>query len=175
MNPCDSNLLSAYVDGELDPEVHQRVEAHVLQCARCQAELKDLREMSAAFGRYSLGELSQIERGRLHQRLDEEMNADANADARIWKLGGVIGLIAASILVVASTWLATLPPARSGVRSGPAVGGNGTIARAKPAEWEQVALTLRVSPLPDDVGDQVYLADAHLDEWMLGALNGGRP
>ncbi len=167
MNPCDSSLLSALVDGELDPGLRLRVEAHVAQCPRCQAELKDLREISAAFNRYPFTELSQIERARLHQRLDNDINE--NIDAPIWKLGGVMGLIAASILVVASTWLATLPASSPGPSRG------AVVAVAPPADWEQVALTLRVPPLPDDAGDQIYLADAHLDDWMLGALSGGQP
>jgi hypothetical protein len=40
--------LSAYVDGALDPKAARRVEAHLGECARCWAELEQLRSTVAA-------------------------------------------------------------------------------------------------------------------------------
>ena len=148
MDACQTGLLSAFVDGELAPAEHQRVAAHVAACASCQAEVQSLRELSSAFAAYRIDALKPDERTRLHQHLDEQV------DAPIWRLAGAVGLIAASILIVAATWLAAIPS------PGPRTG-NATVATT-PAEWEQIALTLRVE-VPGE-------ADPHLDQWMLDQL-----
>ena len=94
-----------------------------------------------------LRELREPVGGNLHRQLDEQV------DAPIWRLGGALGLIAASILVVAATWLAAIPSA--GPRHG-----NPTVA-STPADWEMVASTLRV---------EVPGEPQQLDQWMLDQL-----
>jgi anti-sigma factor RsiW len=148
MERCEIKLLSAYVDGELEPAVMERVAAHVATCAACQAEVNALRELSAAFAAVPLDVLKPIERARLHQVLDE------NADAPIWRIGGAMGLIAASILVVAGTWLVAIPA--KAPRPSPGV----TIA-TNVDEWEQIASSLRV---------EVPGNEPQLDQWMLDQL-----
>lgn len=37
---CERNLIAAYVDGELDEDLTQRVEEHLQGCAQCRAELQ---------------------------------------------------------------------------------------------------------------------------------------
>jgi anti-sigma factor RsiW len=37
---CEQNLIAAYVDGELDEDLTQRVEDHLKGCAPCRAELQ---------------------------------------------------------------------------------------------------------------------------------------
>jgi anti-sigma factor RsiW len=162
MDACDLNLLSAFVDGELEVRVRDRVAAHIAECPRCQAQVQELRELSSAFTSFRSEGLKPIERARLHQEIE------AGIDAPIWRLGGAVGLIAASILVIASTWLATLPAARS-------TPGNPTnsIIAAVPSDWEQIARTGFV-PI-GQVDEQIYLADSGLDEFMINALNGSRP
>ena len=39
-NICERNLIAAYVDGELDQNVTELVEAHLESCASCRAELR---------------------------------------------------------------------------------------------------------------------------------------
>ena len=50
---CERNLIAAYVDGELDEDLTQRVEEHLQGCASCRAELQAHRlfvcELDAAF------------------------------------------------------------------------------------------------------------------------------
>ena len=160
MNGCEPSLLSAYLDGELDRAATERVAAHLKECAVCAAELASLRELSRSLAGVRVPELSADELDRIHQALDESV------DAPVWRLGGMIGVIAASILVVSATWLVTLP-ARSPVRT---MTQETVASTAQLADWEQVAVTLRVEP-PQVGEDRVYLADAHLDEWMLEGLN----
>ena len=37
---CEGNLIAAYVDGELDEDLTQRVEEHLQSCAPCRSELQ---------------------------------------------------------------------------------------------------------------------------------------
>jgi predicted anti-sigma-YlaC factor YlaD len=37
---CERNLIAAYIDGELEPDVTLRLEAHLQSCASCRAELR---------------------------------------------------------------------------------------------------------------------------------------
>ncbi|MBO8142824.1 MAG: zf-HC2 domain-containing protein, partial [Firmicutes bacterium] len=39
---CRPEMLSAYIDGQLEPAARRRVEAHVRRCLRCRAELDEL-------------------------------------------------------------------------------------------------------------------------------------
>lgn len=47
MQHPDSELLSQLLDGDLAPEEHQRIQAHVKACAECDALLDDLRRVLA--------------------------------------------------------------------------------------------------------------------------------
>jgi anti-sigma factor RsiW len=147
MEACEPNLLSSFVDGELAPAERDRIAAHVAVCASCAAEVQALRELSHAFAAYRFDALKPAELASLHRQFDEQV------DAPIWRLGGALGLIAASILVVAATWLAAIPTPGTR-RSNPAVA-------ARPAEWELVASTLRV---------EVPGEPQQLDQWMLDQL-----
>ena len=151
MESCQPNLLSAFVDGELEPHARDAVVAHLAQCVKCQAEVDELRELSSAFARQRFEGLRPQERARLHAALEERV------DAPIWRLGGAIGLIAASILVVAGTWLTVIP--QKPAPMGPV---------ASTPTWEQIASTGRV-----DIPSQ--LDQTNLDEWMLASLNGSQP
>jgi len=42
---CRSEEIVAYLDGELEPEVHARLEAHLAECAPCMAELEIQRRL----------------------------------------------------------------------------------------------------------------------------------
>lgn len=162
MYDCDMNMLSAFVDGELEPAVRESVATHLATCPRCQAEVNELRELSGAFANLGIEPLTRDENTRLHEQLDDSINAP------IWRIGGAMGLIAASILVVAATWLAAIPTAK------PTPGrATGPIVAVKSSDWSAIAITGFVPIQPVD--DQVYLADSHLDEWMLDALNRSQP
>jgi anti-sigma factor RsiW len=161
---CNADALSAYLDRELDPAARAALEHHLDACASCRGDLDGLREVSQAFAAYPYADLTPAERSAVHAVLAAAMESDG--DAPLLRLGGMMGLIAASVLVVSAAWLVALPPARS------AAHGTRVAAAAPPAEWERIAMTLHVDA-PHAVDDQVDLADANLDEWMLNSLERG--
>ena len=168
MTGCEVNLLGAFVDGELNAADHARIAEHIKTCPRCAAEVRDLRAVASLYQNVHIDPLKPIERARLRERIDAEINE--SVDAPIWRLGGAVGLIAASILVVAGTWLVVLPASQPKQPTG----GAGAIAQAPPPEpWETVALTGFV-PVPVE-GDRIYLADAHLEDFMLSGLTRSQP
>src|SRR5438067_11740421 len=149
MSVCEPHLLSAYLDGELVAADRERVEAHLAQCPKCATELQSLRELSASIASYPFDNIRPDELSRLHDAIHHA--AADTGDATIFRIGGTIGLIAASILVVAGTWLATLPaPSQQPAQGRPA-------AIAEIPAWERVATTLQVDP-PRQADDPVYLA-----------------
>lgn len=164
LSSCDPSRLSAYLDGELDAAAREQVESHLAACPSCSAELESLRSVSSAVASYRFDDLRPEELARLHQAIDNSM---IEVDPAIWRLGGTLGLIAASILVVAGTWLAVLPASRPGQQSQQT-----TVATADVPAWERTAMTLNVEHVRQ-ADDPIYLADAQLDDWMLNALKTG--
>jgi anti-sigma factor RsiW len=162
MTPCEPFLLSAYVDSEVDVATRQRVETHVAACVTCAAELAELRELSRSLASYELSDpLTRDDLARVHDALDDA------AEATVWRIGGPLGLIAASILVVSATWLMTLPKPQpaGGVDSGT----QATIVRNfRPMEpWERAAVQLRV-PSQAEYNEPTY-AQAFSD-FMVDSL-----
>lgn len=153
MSVCDEQLLlSAYLDGELDAAARDRVEQHVRGCAACAAELGMLRDASRQLREYPFEGIRADELADLHRVVEEA------GEQRIWRIGGTIGLIAASVMIIGMAWLKALP-APSG-----AAGATVAVQSAKPqAAWEKTAVTLRAEPL--------YSNDA---DWMLEQLAMGR-
>ncbi len=159
MSSCEPQLLSAYLDGELSPDVAQRVERHVRDCPQCAAELEQMLEASRAISEYPFDELRPDELARLHEAIDER------ADQPVWRLGVILSGLAASILVISATWLAELPPRAPVLRP--------SVTSVRVDSWESVATTLRVSPLPLEAPDrsEIQVADAQFAQWMLSGLN----
>ncbi len=85
-------LLSAYLDGELDPPRRQRVAAHLATCPLCSQELTALQAGAAALARLPLP--PQAPRLRLRRRLRRQ-------GARLALTGGIIALLALSLRGVA--------------------------------------------------------------------------
>jgi len=166
MDRCDRQVLEAYRDGELDAAARARVEQHLASCPDCARELQELGKLSQMLASYSFQDITPQELRAVHQAVD-----DAQVQ-RVWRIGGSLGLVAASILIVSLAWLNTVPPVRTRLRPQTTV--------SAPA-WEQVATTLRAGPLPGDIdnrprGEQIQLAeaqytDAQLAEWMLDGLS----
>jgi anti-sigma factor RsiW len=161
MSGCDELLLSRYHDGELpDKADRARVEQHLLGCDRCRRELELLRDTSqllrgGRFDDFTPGELRD-----LHDAIDDA------ADPRVWRIGGTLGLVAASVLVVGLTWLQALPARQPAARPAAPV----AVAVNRPLEpWERMAITLRPDPVPQAYDEARQLALADL---MLEGLNG---
>src|SRR5690349_8931494 len=130
---CDTSRFSAYLDGELPPADRQAIEMHVAQCPSCAAELESLRRLSASIATYPFDDLRPDELSRLHHAIAEAAGEDD--DAVIFRISRSAGLIAASILVVAGTWLAALPKPGNDQQQP-----NQAISRvAQAPEWERAA------------------------------------
>jgi anti-sigma factor RsiW len=155
---CDPQLLSAYLDGELSSELTAQVEQHVSRCAQCTAELRQLAESSQLLRQHSIDEPNPQEMDRLHQAI-----RDVAAERSVWRLGMVLGALAASILVVCSVWLMELPaPSARPVQ----------MVRVPAPRWERIAVTLRADPIVVDDNSSIQLANADFTDWMLQGLAG---
>ncbi len=148
MSSCNASILNAYIDGELDPARRRELEQHLAACADCARELAGLREVTELFRSSPLPAIQSGELTRIHNAIDDD------ADRPILRLGGALGTIAASILIVASAWLMQLPSSPSKTLH--------PQSTASAQAWEQVAMTLRVEP-PSTMNDRIELADAMLD------------
>ena len=163
MTQCDLQILSAYHDGELTDADRVRVEAHLRDCASCAAELAGIRESSRLLRETPFDELTPADLANLHASVDEI------DDYRIWRIGGSLGLVAASILVIGMAWLNALPSPNR------APAGQTPLAVApQPQSCERTAVTLRIyPPLPTDA-DAIQPHDAHLADLMLEGLAMGK-
>jgi len=156
MNECDVQNLGAYHDGELADADRARVEAHLRTCESCRAELGAIREASRLLREARFDDLTAQELAGLHHAVDEV------DDYRVWRIGGTLGLIAASILIIGMAWLNALPSPGTGS------GGNTTVA-SRPQPWERMAVTLRVYP-PLPTGNAIQPHDLDAAEFMLDGL-----
>ena len=162
MSECDEQLLGAYHDGELSAADRARVEQHLAGCAECTATLQQLREASRLLNEYPFQDITPRELSRLHQVIDEEAAADEQV---LFRIGGTMGLIAASILVVGFAWLRQLPPTAS-----PTGGSNPTQLAGRPVPaWERVAITQRPDPFIESQSD-VQMAEADFMAEKLAQL-----
>ena len=161
MTECDLQILGAYHDGELAEADRSPVEAHLRECPACAAELAGIREASRLLRAAKFDELNAAELANLHAAVDEV------DDYRIWRIGGSLALVAASILIIGMAWLNAMPsPARESSQT--------PLAVAPAAEsWERTAVTLRVyPPLPSNGVIQPH--DDQLADYMLEGLALGK-
>lgn len=140
--------LSAYLDGELDAAARAVVEEHLRTCGDCRAELQFLRETSQQLRDYPFENLSPAELDRIHAAVSESVE-----EPRLLRIGGTIGVLAASVLIVGMAWLKALPT------SSPATPDGQIIASAPSESWERMAMTLRPEPILSNDAD-----------WMLEQL-----
>jgi anti-sigma factor RsiW len=171
MNVCDEQLLlPAYHDGELDAGPAARVEAHLRGCATCAAELEQLRAAAAPLRALRSERLSGEQLAALHAAIDDA----AADDARTLRTAATLAVIAASVLIVGTAWLRTLPTAAPA----PVARGGGVAAgswSSRERAWEHVAVTLRPDPLtiPQPIDPTQYFAHAYepsIADWMLDGL-----
>jgi anti-sigma factor RsiW len=168
--------LDAFFDGEMNAVDHATFRKHLENCSECSAALMQMERMSQVFAgmrEQAAEDVQPDEISRLHAAVDREMQRSAfKVDRSFWRTAGLISGLAASVLIVASAWLSETP-----VRPIPGLPRPGFV-EAPVHDWGDVAVNLRVDPLPvrslDTNPDQSRLADAHakLTDWMLDGLKG---
>jgi hypothetical protein len=159
MSECDAQVLSAYVDGELDAAGRERVEQHIASCAACAEEIRSLRETSRLLTSYPFADIDRDELARAHDVID------AAVDQPVWRLGFTLGALAASVLIVSCAWLMELP------KASPAENPSPQIATNPQPQWERMATTLKAEPFRSINGDTAMMSDSRLEEWMLNGLD----
>jgi anti-sigma factor RsiW len=93
-------LLAGYVDGTLSPQERAAVEAHLASCARCSREV-----VLASNARSALRNLEDVPapEGIASKAIEEAEGAGSGATAggtpRWYRVGGVVGAVAAGLLV----------------------------------------------------------------------------
>jgi len=101
-------LLSAYIDGMLEPSVQNTVERHLEHCPACRQEAQDLKIIVGLVQELPLLEPPAEFRQRLRARLEDDKGLNSAAGqgpARGWRYG--LAAVAASFLLVlgvASAW-----------------------------------------------------------------------
>jgi hypothetical protein len=162
-------------DGELEPVDAAFVRAHAAHCPACAAELAALRELSAriAADLSSLDEADDAPLVAMHRAVDRAARTE-RADLTplpLLRTAGLLGAMAASVLIVAGAWLLDAP--RGSLPTGAAtIPGINDQLVAIPPDWERIATTLRAQPRPGVVGDDSPFAPhyAAAIDWMLDGL-----
>jgi hypothetical protein len=170
--PCEFLVGVAQLhDGELDPADAALVRAHVGHCPACAAELAALRDLSARIAAdvSPPDEADAPALAAMHRAIDLAARA-RQADLTplpLLRTAGLLGALAASVLIVAGAWLLDTP-------RGPRTTNPGATDQlvAIPPDWERVATTLRAPPRPGVGGDDSPFAPhyAAAIDWMLDGL-----
>ena len=161
--------LDAYHDGELDADAQEQFQSHLMACAACAAELRQMQRVSGLFNEMADEPMSGAAVARVHDAVDA---VEDEPSLGIGRIAAVLTALAASVLIVGSAWLWDAPgrPVRSPLVAGRIV--------PTPA-WERVAMTLRTDPLartPWEVNDRTRLAyENRLTRWMVRDLTGEAP
>ena len=77
-------LIPDYLTGQLTPETLQEFEAHVRECAGCQAELKQMESAWVNIGRLPQEEPTPALRGRFYSMLEREKRLASEAEREPW-------------------------------------------------------------------------------------------
>lgn len=101
--------LSAYLDGELPPAERGRVEAHLAQCPRCAAELRELRRVGETLRRWETHEVRSAPstgfRNRVLRAVGGDPGSTRDAEVRVWRHAAWAAAVAAGV-VAAIAWSA---------------------------------------------------------------------
>jgi anti-sigma factor RsiW len=168
MHDCQfKSRLPAYHDAELSAAEIEAVNEHLPTCETCSAELAVIREVSAALATYQPDEISQIELSRLHCAIDR-----AADDGGVLRLAGMLGALAASVLIICMAWIS-----QGSVQNGPVA-----IDHAVPTpEWERLAMggPTESPSMPKDLNDTgprdsglAYGDDTQTIDFMLSGIQG---
>jgi hypothetical protein len=108
--------LSAYLDGELDAAERARLDAHLHACARCAAELRELRRVGESLRRWDAQETRYAQSTGFRNRVLARVGGHADApveEIRTWRRAAWAAAAAAGV-VGAFAWATTRPAAVGG-------------------------------------------------------------
>ncbi|SDM47653.1 Putative zinc-finger [Fictibacillus solisalsi] len=97
-------LLSAYVDGELDSNQRQEVERHMSDCGKCREEVAHLLELKALLS--STYEELEMKNGNMEQTVMARIRSETTPETLLSR-GGMAAAIAGAIVLAAFLWLAS--------------------------------------------------------------------
>jgi anti-sigma factor RsiW len=142
--------IDAYHDGAMGRSEADRMADHVLTCPACAERLRQLHAIGDAIASFPSDPLPALAKARLRRAVADAV--DRGPARFAWELTG----LAASVLVAASIWLATLPATASAEAD---AGGN----------WERAAATggQSLTALSDA---RATTADARFANWVVSGL-----
>jgi len=143
-----SNHLSAYLDGELTPELRAQVESHLSQCSDCSKELAALQQTSAILQQLPLPTPSPIFLDRLHASIESA------ARRPMERFIGMLSGVAACVAIVGGLLL--MQP-----------GATALATSSTPAAWESDAGG--GGQLADDSLDNT--PETAIGQWMVAGLS----
>jgi anti-sigma factor RsiW len=164
MDCKNRSQLGAYHDGELPADAARELARHLESCPACAAELAGLQSASELFSVFTQERMSRAALARAHEAVERD------AQPSLLRIAGLLAGLAASAMVIGSAWLWEAPTAHKG-HSGPLVY---VQSADKDPQWLLVATTLRVDPLPQEIGNnrtQIVSEPAVATaEWILNNL-----
>ncbi len=125
MHPEWTDQLSAYLDGELAPDAHAAVEAHLAGCAACREVLQDLRALVQAAPAYAGSDPAPVVWDRIAAGIDAGRSvAFPTRATRRYSLGQMVAAAALVGLVAAGgVWSVMRPGAAAPTLAGGNPGG----------------------------------------------------
>lgn len=102
------NRLIAYLDGRASPAECREVEAHLAACNVCRTRAEDFRRLWAVLDEVPVQEPSPAFDARLRARIAAE---PARSNVWSWLVPSPRLALAASLLLLLSVWISSLPPA----------------------------------------------------------------
>ncbi len=76
---CDPTLVSRFYDGELGPERHDRVRAHIKRCPQCGKMLEELKTLSEHVKTYIIGDQLKSRSISLEDRVVDKIRKEDSA------------------------------------------------------------------------------------------------
>jgi anti-sigma factor RsiW len=143
MNCEQSGNVQRYHDGELDESQRRAVEAHLVSCAACAAELEGMKRLSARLAGVSIPALSSEALARIHG------NVQAVEERGVLRLAEWLTAAAAAVLAIGIIGLFR---------------GDATHANA-PDTWEQAAVAFPSEAPSEERAELVQMA-----EWIRSDL-----
>jgi anti-sigma factor RsiW len=120
------DLLSAYLDGELDVEDSARLDAHIPSCAECRSTLDALRATLGDLALLRLVEMDAYAVAALEHRLESASRLRRPSARRIWFSGAAAAAVIAMVASLAVVQNARRSPT-TGARSADTAAGAGAL------------------------------------------------